>query len=194
MRTHKVDGQAAEHYATDTAGEMRAPHGGTDQEAAHADDPAARQFTPSIGRVPRGGGRIPDGTEPARIRVHEAAHLAAGECGQAAGIFVSQRVPETPMGPVSDHLHREACEHPKVLRHRSGQVRKIDAVTASHDDIEPLQATRQLRTATAIGEAELPADRAAPRIPACKLLDGRNVGNVADRCHLAPRALDLRSR
>ena len=78
-------GQPAEYDPEDTAGRMRAPHGGTDQEAAHADDPVARRVTlrgtrrhpPAVCLEVEGGRRKPDVPERARIRAHEAAHLAA---------------------------------------------------------------------------------------------------------------------
>ena len=52
------------------------------------------------------------------------------------------------------------AQQPGALR------RKNDPVTASHDDVECLQASRRLRMAPAIGEAELPADLATqpPRL------------------------------
>ena len=80
------------------------------------------------------------------------------------------------------------AQQPGALR------RKNDPVTASHDDVECLQTSRQLRKAPAIGEAELPADRATQRPPARELLGPRDVGNAAHRGRLAQRAPDLRCR
>ena len=53
------------------------------------------------------------------------------------------------------------------------------------------QAPRQLQTAPAIGQAELPTDPAAQRPAARELLGGKDVGHAADRGRLAQRAPDL---
>lgn len=75
-----VGQQTAEVHPEDTTGEIGAPQTRTDREAANANDPVARCIPLHGARFPRhppvayhemeGGGREPDGAEPAQTRVY----------------------------------------------------------------------------------------------------------------------------
>ena len=99
----EIGGQTTQHHARNTAGQMDAAHRRADQEAAHAHDPVARRVAlPGTPRDPavacpgmecaRGK---PDGAEPARLPLHEVAHPAAGNGGQAVRMLIGhQGVPD----------------------------------------------------------------------------------------------------
>ena len=214
----EIPRQATQDPPQNMTGQMDATHRRADQEAAHAHDPVARRVAlfgtprdPAVAcpemECARGK---PDGAEPARLRLHEVAHLAAGKGGQAARMLIGhQGVPDAAMRPVTDHPHGQAPQLPEVLRHRPGQGygpvdpdrsrrdrrplrrRQNDPVATRRNDVQRFQASRQLRPAPGVGKAEFLTDPAPHGSPGGELLSSENLGNAVDRSRIVERAQDL---